>query len=87
VASLDTEIGREVPPKYALVPGLALELAATGVLLDELQMAIGDIKLAGAQADWPLLVSSVSRLAALSRHAERTVLRCRKLAQKEGSHV
>lgn len=78
-SSADPIAGRDVGPAAGggLLPGLTLEIEQLSVTLDELQMALGDLKLGRAQADWPIMQSAAHRIASLSRHVERTITAAR----------
>ena len=69
--------GRKPDEKEAVLPALALTLDQVGKQLDEMQMALGDTRLAQGQGDWALLESSAHKLSGLAAHVARTITECR----------
>lgn len=67
--------GREVAPK--ILPAIVLEIDRLGPAVDELQMLIGDFKLAHTQERLALMQSATFRIASIANHVHRTVKHCR----------
>lgn len=67
----------ERKPEGDLLPGLTLSLDRLGGVLDETRMALGDLNLANAQRDWPLIEAAARRLQSLSTHVAKAVTNAR----------
>jgi len=65
------------------LPGLDLELSAIGTAIDNVTMALADLKLAQSQDNLAALEARLEKLAALATHARKTVTSARVRERRE----